>query len=388
VSTLNKIKEDVGELLIGGFLGTNLSSSMKRRLESGEMGGVILFHRNLPGVAQFPHDQVPEGATVDIDAFCSLMETLHGLDTVSPLWFSIDQEGGRVQRIREPATVWPPMMSFANIPEEKSISLAEEAGGAMGVELKALGFNLNFSPVLDIHTNQANPVIGRRAFGESPQKVVALALAFARGLKKAGIIACGKHFPGHGDTNVDSHEALPVLAHSIERLNSVELLPFIAAANARLPMIMTAHILFSAMDDSAPATLSKKVVSDLLRQEIGFEGIIVSDDLDMHAISKQYGLGEAAVLAIEAGCDLLLACQEEQSAIEIFEALIKEASKNDTFLERVHESAHRIRQLKVDGCQPRKKEFSPSEIRTVLGSVAHRALADTIRISGGDLGYF
>ena len=178
-------------------------------------------------------------------------------------------------------------------------------GRALGEELAALGIGWNFAPVLDVHTNPANPVIGNRAFGTTPEAVARQALAFWRGLRGAGLVGCGKHFPGHGDTRTDSHHELPVVAHDVDRLRAVELAPFAAAARAGMEAFMTAHVLYPALDPDRPATLSRRIATDLLRGELGFRGVLVSDDLGMKAVADRYPIEELAVGAIEAGVDHL-----------------------------------------------------------------------------------
>src|SRR5439155_8944763 len=202
---------------------------------------------------------------------------------------------------------------------------AEAVGRAIGDELRALGVDIDFAPVLDVHTNPANPVIGERAFGRDAATVARRALAFARGLDAAGVLACGKHFPGHGDTDTDSHLELPRIDHDWDRLEKVELLPFRRAAAAGLPIIMTAHVVFAALDAQRPATLSEQVITGLLRGKLGYRGVIVSDDLDMRAIAGHMGADHAAVAAVRAGCDVLLLCCDAANQGLADEGLVKEA---------------------------------------------------------------
>ncbi len=220
-----------------------------------------------------------------------------------PLLVSIDQEGGLVQRLRAPATEWPPMLAVGSAGDAGRTTAV---GRALGEELAAVGVGWNFAPVLDVHTNPANPVIGNRAFGTTPETVARQALAFWRGLRAAGLVGCGKHYPGHGDTRTDSHHELPVVAHDIDRLRAVELALFVAAAAAGVEAFMTAHVLYPALDPDRPATLSRRIATDLLRGEIGFRGVLVFDDLGMKAVADRYPIEELAVGAIEAGCDHLL----------------------------------------------------------------------------------
>lgn len=332
---------DVGRILWIGFEGPQADDELRERLRRGEAGGVVLFRRNLvyqPG---------PDGDTLDTGALIALNRELHeaGQACGDPLLISVDQEGGRVQRVKAPATVWPPMFALEAIGGARAVEVAQAVGQAIGHELRALGFDIDFAPVLDVHTNPHNPIIGDRAFGTSAATAAERALAFARGLAHAGILACGKHFPGHGDTDTDSHLELPVLSHDMERLREVELAPFGHAANASLPMIMTAHVVFKAIDPDVPATLSRKALGGILRGELQYRGLIVSDDLDMKAISTGYGVGDAAVLAVDAGCDALLLCRDRDHQQAAFESLVRAGERDQRFRARLALAAAHVRSL-------------------------------------------
>jgi len=255
---------------------------------------------------------------------------------------------------------------------EGADELAFDVGRALGTELRALGFDIDFAPVLDVNTNPDNPVIGDRSLAAEASRVASLGIAFAAGLDEVGIVGCGKHFPGHGDTDIDSHLALPRLAHDLDRLRSVELVPFAAAARAELPMLMTAHVLFSAIDAQVPATLSARVVTELLRGELGYEGVVVSDDLDMKAIADNYGVGEAAVRAIEAGCDVLLLCRDPVHQIEAREALLSRAKSSEEFRHRIESSAARVGELARRHSERARPDLA------VVGCDSHRAIADKL----------
>lgn len=332
-----QLRADIGRLLWIGFEGVELDNRTRDTLKAGDAGGVTLFGRNLP---------VGEEGT-DLDALAQLNESLHqaGDHSGEELLISVDQEGGRVQRVKAPLVHRAPMYSFASMSDEEAVVAAQELGEEMGGELCALGFDINFAPILDVNTNPDNPVIGDRAFSDNPAAVALRALAFARGLEAAGILACGKHFPGHGDTDTDSHLALPRLGHSMKRLQEVELLPFVLACQAKLPLLMTAHVVFACLDDTVPATLSHRVITGLLRDELGYEGVIVSDDMDMKAIADNFGVGDAAVSAVEAGCDVLLLCRNTDHQEQARSALHKAASSNGSLRERIAQSAARIRGL-------------------------------------------
>jgi beta-N-acetylhexosaminidase len=265
------------------------------------------------------------------------------------------------------------MLALGRAGDEK---LAARFASALAVELRAVGFSIDFAPVLDVHTNPANPIIGERAFGRDATTAARRALAFARGLDAANILSCGKHFPGHGDTDTDSHLELPRIDHSWDRLDKIELAPFRLAAVAKLPMIMTAHVVFAALDATRPATLSEKVVTGLLRNRLGYQGVIVSDDLDMKAISETVGVERASVEAIRAGCDVLLLCRDEKCQAQAEEALIKEVERDSDFRRKVGEAAARVRAMKKAHAEALKAR--PARGRDVVGSFEHKRLADRL----------
>jgi beta-N-acetylhexosaminidase len=351
------LRRQIGQLLIAGFNGHQIPPELRSLAREFGLGGVILFARNIAEPEQV--------AEVAFDA-ARLLPDL-------PAWVSVDQEGGRVARLKAPFTEWPPM---ATLGRSGDVTLAERFARALAAELKAVGISLDFAPVLDVHTNPANPIIGDRAFGTDAEAVARRALAFARGLDAAGVIACGKHFPGHGDTATDSHLELPRIDHGWDRLERVELLPFRRAAAAGMPMIMTAHVVFAALDPDHPATLSPEVVTGLLRGRLGYRGVVVSDDLDMQAIAGHLGAGAAAVAAIRAGCDVVLACKDEAHQAEAEAALIREAESDGELRRRIGEAAARVRALKLAHAAARAARPAPG--REVVGSAAHLRLAERL----------
>jgi len=355
---------DVGQLLWVGFHGTEAPVDLYRRIAAGEVGAVVLFKRNLL--------QVDEGT--DLAVVAGLVDALHAAG--DHLLVAVDQEGGRVQRVRAPATVWPPMLQFDAAPGDAGLTLARRVGAAMGAELAALGFDIDFAPVLDVHTNPANPIIGDRAFSVEPERAAALALALADGLGDSSVLACGKHFPGHGDTQEDSHLALPRIDHDLERLRRVELVPFARAAAAGIPMIMTAHVVFAAVDPDRPATLSPRVIGDILRGELGYRGVIVSDDLDMKAVADHYGVADAAVAAVAAGCDALLLCADRERQEGAREALIGAAEADAVLRARVGEAAARVRALARSRGAVQRPPLS------IIGAAEHRELAAELAALG------
>jgi beta-N-acetylhexosaminidase len=329
-----------GQALVAGFPGTELPPELRKAAGRGELGGFVLFKRNLGE----PEAQIETTAELCADLIASCPEDL-------PPFLAVDQEGGRVQRLGRPVVQLPPMRALGRLDD---LALTERAAALLGRQLAALGFNLDFAPVLDVDSNPHNPVIGDRSFGSEPERVARHGLAFARGLQGAGVLACGKHFPGHGDTAQDSHLALPRLDHELARLHRIELAPF-RATLTELPTLMTAHIVFGALDAERPATLSRAVITDLLRGQLGYRGVVFSDDLEMKAISDHYGVAEAACEAIGAGCDALLVCREPELCLQAHEALARRAEREPAFAQRLADAATRSLAL--------RRRFAPSAER-------------------------
>jgi beta-N-acetylhexosaminidase len=295
-----------------------------------------------------------------------------------PAWASVDQEGGRVARLKAPFTEWPPM---ATLGRSGDTALAERFARALGAELRAVGITLDYAPVLDVHTNSKNPIIGDRALAEKAAEAAALGAAIVRGLQGEHVAACGKHFPGHGDTSTDSHLELPVVEHPPERLREVEFLPFRAAIEAQVATIMTAHVLVPALDEQRPATLSKRIVTGILRQELRYEGVILSDDLEMKALVNDYTVPESAVLAIEAGCDGVLICSGDYEAQgAALEALIYAVEQERIPLTRVEDAIRRQQRAKERflAAPVAPRPLSGKALRQVLGRDEHRAIADAM----------
>ncbi len=361
---MKSIQRDIGELVWMGFEQLDPPDWLREGIASSRIGTIILFARNIP--------KGDGGDVVDITALHRTIDGLHKLrDTPdhSALWVSVDQEGGVVQRVKSPATVWPPMMQLA----DKPVSLSFEVGECVGLEIRALGFDVNFAPILDVHSNPDNPIIGNRAFGTDPMQAPNRALAFAEGLLSANIVPCGKHFPGHGDTDADSHLVLPRVSQSLQVIQERELLPFQRAVKNNLPMLMTAHVVFDAIDPDLPATLSVKTIDGILRKSWNYQGIVVSDDLDMKAIADAYEPGDAAIKAIAAGCDAVLCCRARETQIAVWEELVKKAKKDTAFRDRVGQSAQRIREAK------RRQNHQDRPSPAVIGHPTHQELAKQLR---------
>jgi len=358
--SLRELRRHVGQLAIVGFDGHDVPADVRVLAREFDLGGVIFFARNVESP-----EQVAE-----------LSRQSQALAAETPLWVSVDQEGGRVARLKRPFTEWPPMITLGRAGAD-SDALARRFAAALAEELRAVGISLDYTPVLDVHTNPNNPVIGDRALAERADDVARLGAIIIRTLQSAGVAACGKHFPGHGDTSTDSHHELPLLEHPPDRLEAVELVPFRAAIAADVASIMTAHILIPSLDDEAPATLSPAIVDGLLKQRLGYQGLVLSDDLEMKAISGRYGHSEATVRALAAGCDAVLMCAPnagEQAAA--LEAVIYAVEQDRLPLARVEDALKRQRRVKERFlAPPRSKPASAAALRAILGRDEHQAVA-------------
>jgi beta-N-acetylhexosaminidase len=355
--SLRDFRRQAGQIAIAGFGGHSIPPDLKALAREFDLGGVIFFARNVESP-----EQVAE-----------LSREAQSLARELPLWVSVDQEGGRVARLKSPFTEWPPMLTLGRSGDE---ALAERFARALAAELKAVGISLDFTPVLDVLTNPKNPVIGDRSLAERAEDVARLGTVIIRVLQAEGIAASGKHFPGHGDTSVDSHFELPLVEHPPERLEAVELVPFKAAIKAGVASIMTAHILIPAFDEEVPATLSPRIVDDLLKQQLGYDGLVLSDDLEMKAISGRYGIPEATVKAIGAGCDAVLMCGTDQDAqARAIEAVIRAVEEGTLPLERAEDALARHRRVKERFLVRTPAPLTGSALRSVLGREEHQAVA-------------
>ncbi|MEK3883544.1 beta-N-acetylhexosaminidase [Paenibacillus sp. PL2-23] len=319
----------VGQLVMVGLDGTFLNESALRMIQEDKVGGFILFRSNIKSAEQ-------------TNTLLNELKTANGENAV-PLWLGVDQEGGRVSRLPSELRQTP---SARQVASANDPAFTREISEAIGTELKALGFNMNFAPVLDINSNPRNPVIGDRAFGDNPKDVIAHGLASMNGLSEGGVAAVVKHFPGHGDTAVDSHLDLPLIDKSLEELESFELLPFREAIRQGADAVMVGHLLMRQLDDERPASLSPAVIRELLRDRLQYDGVVMTDDMTMGALRKGYGMGEAAVQSVLAGADLLLVCHEERLQLEVLQALEQAAEQGILTEQRIDESLLRLLRLK------------------------------------------
>ena len=351
-------RDKIGQLFMVGFDGMTVSPDLAAFIREYQPGGVILFSRNLEST-----DQIVE-----------LTNELQRCSPHSPLLISIDQEGGRVSRLPQNFTIFPPCEVLGRC---NSVELAYGAAAVVARELRAVGINMNMSPVLDVNSNPANPVIGDRSFGTTPEPVCAMGLATVRGLQDNRVVACGKHFPGHGDTTADSHKELPVVTAPRERLEQVELPPFRHAAANGVATMMTAHVLYRALDDQRPATLSPAIIGTLIREELRYDGVVLTDDLEMRAIIDHCGIEEATVRSILAGCDMPLICKDRNREVAAITALDKAVADGTLSVERLEQSLTRVARLKGRFLLP-YRPIAISDARLVVGCRTHRALLRSI----------
>lgn len=358
--SLREIRRHVGQLAIAGFNGHTVPDGIRSLAREFDLGGVIFFARNVDNPEQV----------------ADLSRESQELADEIPLWVSVDQEGGRVARLKRPFTEWPPMITLGRA-GAGSEALAARFAAALAAELRAVGISMDYTPVLDVHTNPKNPVIGDRALAERAEDVARLGTAIIRTLQAEGIAACGKHFPGHGDTSTDSHVEMPLLDHPPDRLAAVELVPFKAAVAAGVAAIMTGHILIPSLDEDLPGTLSPKIVDGLLKKTLGFNGLVLTDDLAMKAIGARYGLSEATVLAIAAGCDAVLMCEPGPEAqMAALEAVIYAVEKGRIPLKRIDDAFARHRKVKERFlAPPRPRPATGATLRAILGRDEHQAVA-------------
>lgn len=318
---------DAARLVAVGFDGTGITPELRGLIDLG-VRSVILFARNA-------------GTPAEVATMVAEIRTA----TPEPLLFCIDQEGGRTVRLTD---------GFATPPEMREIGgigphAAQDVGRILAEDLRAVGIDLDLAPVVDVDSNPDNPVIGPRSFGADPARVSECARRFIEAMQAAGVAACAKHFPGHGDTILDSHHDLPVLPHDRDRLERVELPPFRASIAAGVACIMSTHVVFEALDPGVPATLSPACIDGLLRTELGFEGVVISDDLEMAAIAElpsiEGDIGEAAVRSIEAGVDLVLCCHRPDRQRRAVGALIAAVDSGRISIDRLEASLRRLDHL-------------------------------------------
>ncbi len=369
------LEQRVGQMFMVSLYGTELTEVGRDFLERWKPGAIAVFGNNAG---------TPEAVTSLTNAYQQTITDAGGV----PLLLAVDQEGGVIAHLTDGFTTFPaPMLLTATGDPE----LAFAVGQAIGQELAAVGINMNLAPVADLETNPNNPIIQRRSFGSDPQITATIIAAFARGLQDEGVLATLKHFPGHGDSSADSHVSLPVVSHDRERLDRVELVPFRAGIEAGVDAVMVAHIWYPALEpeENVPATLSQNVVTGLLREELGFEGLILTDALAMDAIDTSYSLEDASVRAVQAGVDLLAfgtnaGLQTQRQAIQ---AVVDAVRTGVISEERINASVERILDVKARYGILDWQPLDPASAGERVNQEAHEALVEEIFQAGVTLAY-
>lgn len=353
----------IGQHFVVGFEGASLTKEFRRLIKKYQIGGVILFSRNIESINQLR----------------SLNRSLQKMSEI-PLLVGVDQEGGRVARLKKPFTEIPPMAALGKyFRRTKDLKTIRGIGQILGRELKAVGFNWDFAPVVDVHSNPRNPVIGNRSFSPDPQIVAQCAAAIIRGLHQEGVISCVKHFPGHGDTSTDSHKTLPILKAPGRLIWKRDLFPYRRLCRLGLvKTLMTAHVKYPHLDDQYCATLSEEIMGNLLRGRLRYHGVIVSDDFLMKAISNRYALSTAALQFLNSGGDLVMICQNSEIQSEVIEEVMKKASTNNALKANLKKSYGRIQKLKERFLKVLKITHLASPPLSVIGSKVHRDIVKKI----------
>lgn len=357
------MRQKIGATMIVGLQGTSLTAEETKFLVKENIGGVILFKRNFESPKQV------------FDLTAELRALAKQKPDKTPFLISVDQEGGRVARFRAPFTEWPPMAKVGAI---DSATVAFKVAQTIAAELAAVGVNMDFAPSVDVLTNPANTVIGDRSLSSNAENVAKLGSAMVRGFIKAGVIPVAKHFPGHGNTLIDSHEELPVENKSLADLEACELEPFRRVIRARLDFVMSSHILFKNIDPDWPVSLSKIFLTDILRGSLRYRGLIISDDLDMKALTKHHAKGDIAVRALQAGTNVLLYCNEPDSPPIAIDAVEKAVRDGALVEQTISDNASAVidlkRDLKLDSFVPKWEDS-----QAIIGADAHKKLADAVR---------
>lgn len=356
------LREKIGQTMMIGLQGKTLTEDERQFLTKNNIGGVTIFGRNIESPQQL-HKLLTD-----------LHSLRHKTADRAPLFVAIDMEGGRVHRLKPPFTQWP---ALAKLGALDSAAVAFKFAESMGVELRAMGINIDFAPCVDVLSNPGNDLIGDRALSTDPEAVAKLASALVRGYIKSEVIPCAKHFPGHGNTIIDSHFDLPVEEVTIETLRERELVPFKKTFRARLDLVMTAHILYKKIDPEWPATLSKIIIEDLLRKECGYRGLVICDDLDMKALTKLHSVERIAVRAVEAGCNILLYCNDPKThaiGLDAVEKAVMDGQLSMDLIDRNHGMVLELKKSKIKNPDP----LPLPEAARLVGHPEHLALSKAI----------
>ena len=344
---LSELDSKIGQLFMAGIPGKTLDNGTEALIRDYNLGGVILFSRNI---------EEPE----QVARLCQDLQDAAMKHQSVPLFLAVDQEGGRVARLREPFTLFPGNEAIGK--DDNPLDRAKEFGLTTAKEMKLVGLNMDMAPVMDVQRGETEKHLVGRPFGKDPEKVGELGGAVIESLQDNGIMAVAKHFPGLGRAPLDPHLELPRIEVDMEEMESVNLPPFGSAVKRKVSSIMTSHAIYPALDPERPATLSPNVLENLLREKMSFEGLIITDDLEMGAIAKQWGVADGAAASFEAGADILLICKEQNNIQESIKLIRSKLLKGNIPLKRLHESNGRIRKAKDKFLRPFAK-LSLSRVR-------------------------
>lgn len=361
---MSMMREYIGQQMIIGLSGEELTQDESQFIVENNIGGIILFDRNLKSVEQI-HKLITD-----------IQQLRYKTPEKTPLFISVDMEGGRVQRLKDPFTIWPPVKNLGDI---DSSNIAFQYTQLMGRELKAMGFNLDYAPCVDVLMNPENEVIGDRSLSTDPEIVAKLSSAMVRGYIKSDVMTCAKHFPGHGFTKIDSHFDLPVDERTLKDLEEQgDLEPFKKVIKARVDMIMTAHIQYPNIDPKFPVTLSPLFISQFLREVLRYRGIIITDDLDMKALTKHFPIEEIPVMALQAGATMLLYCNEPASPVKAVKSIAKALSEGKVSEEAIRKNYEIITNIKLKKMKNPIEPFSLDKAKQIVGHQDHVAFAKAV----------
>jgi beta-N-acetylhexosaminidase len=345
------LDEKIGQMLMFGIDGYEISGNTKKLIDKDKIGGFIIMGDNVQSSTQLR----------------KLMNSLKQQNSQNniPLFLSVDEEGGRISRMPKEFKSLPTNEAIGKINNKE---FSYNIGSIIAEQISAFGFNMDFAPVLDINSNPKNPVIGNRSFGSNAQVVSDLGVETMKGIQSRNVIPVIKHFPGHGDTSVDSHKGLPSVNNDLNRLESFEFIPFSKAIDEGAEVVMIAHILLKKIDEKNPSSMSKTIITDILRNKLKFQGVVITDDMTMGAIIKNYKIGEAAVKSVKAGSDIVLVCHGYNNEMEVISALKKAVGDGDISQERIDESVYRILKLKQK-YNLKDKTVGPVDVKTINNSI-------------------
>jgi Beta-glucosidase-related glycosidases len=358
-----KMNQLIGQHMFIGVSGHSLTHDEKKFIVDNNISGVVLFGRNVSTPKQVR------------DLCAEIQDLRHSMPDKAPLFIGIDMEGGRVARLKAPFTQWPPLRKLGDL---DAPTASFHFANRMGKELKCVGINLDFAPCVDVFTNTANTVIGDRSLSSDPEMVAKHSSALVRGYVKADVLTCAKHFPGHGNTLLDSHLDLPVENKTLAELDSLELIPFKKTFKARVDMVMTAHIMFPHIDKDWPVTLSQTFIQKIIRDECRYRGLVITDDLGMKAMANHYDSDEIPVRALEAGADMLLYCNEPEMPPRAMEAILGAVAQgrlSKANLENSFKHIMEVKKAKITSPDP----FPQEEVDNIVGNPEHLEISDAIR---------